>query len=127
MEDNKASTELIQKALTEINSECYDLLVNIKKAKSVNEKTFEAFSNQLRSFQRLLETCFAKVTSIRDTIFTMDTNIASERGLIHTREEDKGTQLDNTNYYSPKFDRNESLGLLLCQALKHFTEDFKNF
>jgi hypothetical protein len=51
MEDNKASAESIQKALSEINSESKKILDDIKKAKNLNETALGIFSNQLYSFQ----------------------------------------------------------------------------
>ena len=127
MEDNRANAESIQKALSEINSESNKIIEDVKKTKSLNEESLTTFSKQLKSFQTQLEDFFPKLSSMNESFFTMDSNRQSERGLIHTRQEDKGTQLENTNSYSPKFNRNESLGKLLCQALKHFNEDLKNF
>lgn len=127
MEDNKATAESIQKVLSEINSESNKIIEDIKKTNSLNEESLTTFSKQLKSFQTQLEDFFPKLSSMNESFFTMDSNRQSERGLIHTRQEDKGTQLENTNSYSPKFNRNESLGKLLCQALKHFNEDLKNF
>lgn len=129
MEDNKASAESIQKALSEINSESKKILDDIKKSKTLNETALGIFSNQLNSFQTQIGQFFPKLSSIRDSFYSTQSSFGpqSERGLIHSRNEEKATQLDSTGQYSPKFDRNESLGKLLCQAMKHFKDDLENF
>jgi hypothetical protein len=50
MEDNKASAESIQKALSEINSESNKIIEDVKKTKSLNEESLTIFSKQLKSF-----------------------------------------------------------------------------
>jgi hypothetical protein len=124
MEDNKANAESIQQALAGINSESAKILEDVKQTKSLNEEALTGFSRQLKLFNDQLIDFFPKLSG-RESLNSTESSFFPS--LNHTRAEEKGTQLHNPSAYEPRFSQNESLGRLLCEAMKHFKEDLTNF
>jgi hypothetical protein len=121
-------TASIQAAIFSIHKESQILLDEIISSKKLNHDQLSNFSLNLKSFVNQVDESFPKLSSMRDSFLsTARESVSSGLSLNYAKTEDKIVQLDGTNLYSPKFDKNESLARLLCQAFKHFSDDMNNF
>ncbi len=124
MEENTVNLESIKLALSEINSESAKILENGKETQSLDEEALSIFSRHLIIFNEQVVEFLFKFAP-RDIINSSQSSFL--QSLNCNKFEEKGTQLDNTDYYDPRFNRNESLGRLLCSAMIHFSRDLTNF